>query len=79
MAETQTKTPDKEKADEKEPTFPVSQLISESRHLLGVSRHVAVGALYGAKDSAEMTREAAKKRVKAFLGKAAQEKQEEEK
>jgi len=67
MAEPQTKTPAKEKDDEKEPTFLVSQLIAESRTLVGVSRHVVVGAFHGVKDSDEFTREQAAERVKAFL------------
>jgi hypothetical protein len=51
----------------------VAQLISESRALLGTSRHVAVGAFHGLKETSELTRPEAKERVKDFLGRQAQE------
>lgn len=72
MADSQTKEPTKD-AKEKEPTYAVSQLIEESRALLGVSRHVAIGALHGLKDGSTLSRDQAQARVKKFLGRKAQE------
>jgi hypothetical protein len=68
MAESQTKTSKpKDEETEKEPTFTVAQLLTESRSSLGVASHIAAGAFHGLDDDRRFTRDEAKDRVEKFL------------
>jgi hypothetical protein len=69
--ETKEKTAKSEaKAEKAEPTYSPEQLITESRALLGVPRHAAVGAFHG-EEREELTLPEAETVVERFLGRRA--------
>lgn len=61
---------EKPKKTEAAPEYTVDQLISESRALLGCSRHVAVGALHG-EERTKLTTTEGKAAVRSFLNRKA--------